>query len=65
MLTSDVIANLKLAFLKAVMTLLKYFKKADNSCGLPSKFQANGHLTGDDIESASKRMKLKIEKDEA
>ena len=60
MLTSDVIANLKRAFLEAA---LKYFKKAENSCRLPSKFQANEHLTADDTESANKQIKLEIEVD--
>ena len=48
-------------FLKSVMALLKYFKKAETGCGLPSKFQANKHLTADD----NKRIKLEIEKGEA
>ena len=46
------------------MALLKYFKKAEKGCGLPSKFQANEHLTADDIELANKRIKLEIEKSE-
>jgi len=47
------------------MALLKCFKKAENSCGLPSKLQANNFLTADNIESANKRIKLEIEKGEA
>ena len=46
------------------MALLKYFKKTENNDELPSKLQANEHLTVDDIESANKKIKLEIENSE-
>ena len=37
---------------------LKYFKKTENNDWMPSKLQANEHLTIDDMESANQKIKM-------